>query len=264
MVLKEPGKRMDISEARASERERERINDLVQLVPDGTRSALDVGARDGFLSIALASRVEHICALDLIAPEVAHPQVSVVTGNAAKLGFADESFDAVVCAEVLEHIASPMLEQACSEMVRVSRYALLIGVPFWQDTRFGRLTCNTCGQHNPPWGHVNTFDEQRLQQLFPDLRMASVSFIGRNRDRTNFVSAALNDWAGNPWGPYWQEESCVACGARMVPRTNRRWVGRAASKAAYALNQLQRSLVAPKPTWIHVLFRKRNAPPRNL
>lgn len=248
--------RMDIAEARSSPREGERIANLLGLVPPGLMTALDVGARDGFLSVAMTAKVAQVVALDLVEPEVSHPQVSVMAGDATGLSFPEGCFDLVLCAEVLEHIASPALEQVCRELARVSRRFVLIGVPFEQDTRYGRLTCQACGHHNPPWGHVSTFDERRLRTLFADLRVLEISFAGLDRNRTNFISAALNDLACNPWGPYWQEEACIACGARLERPTDRGLVGRVASKTAHVLNVLQRTCMRPRPTWIHVLFEK--------
>lgn len=248
--------RMDIAEARSSPRERDRIASLMDMVPVDVTSALDVGARDGYLSIELTKKAGNVVALDLMPTRIDHPRITAVAGDVTRLAFADETFDLVLCAEVLEHIASPVLEVACRELLRVSRRCVLIGVPYLQDTRVGRLTCQACGHHNPPWGHVSTFDEARLAGLFEGATVAKIAFSGENRDCTNPVSAALNDWAGNPWGPYWQEEGCVACGARMLPPANRGPLGRLASKAAFMLNALQKHWVEPRATWIHMLFTK--------
>lgn len=250
--------RMDIAEARSSPSERSRIDDLVRLVPSDLELGLDVGARDGFLSRRLVEKVQHVYALDLVRPEVDHPRITAVKGDATQLVFPDGRFDLVMCAEVLEHIPSPALEAVCLELCRVSSRYVLIGVPFEQDTRVGRLTCHACGHRNPPWGHVSTFSRQRLVDLFGGLRMRDTSFVGAHKNRTNFVAAALNDFAGNPWGPYWQEERCIACGARFEGPPPRRSgsLQRIASKTAYVINAVQRIVSRPKPVWIHVLFEK--------
>jgi hypothetical protein len=250
--------RIDLAEARRSRRESDRIANLIDLIPAGLSVALDVGARDGFLSVAMTDKVARVVALDLVEPEIQHPRVTVVAGDANQLLFADGSFDLVLCAEVLEHIPPADLEKVCRELARVSGRYVLIGVPFRQDTRFGRLTCQACGRRNPPWGHVNSFDESRLHELFGQLNVIATRFVGSNRNRTNFVSAALNDLAGNPWGFYRQEETCIACGARFEAPTNRTVASRIASKAAYLLDSVQHALSRPRPTWIHVLFEKRD------
>ena len=72
-----------------------------------------------------------------------------------------------------------------------------------------------CGKTNPPWGHVNIFDEQ--SSLFPRCSLNKTPFVGSTNDRTNPLSAWLMDIAGNPWGVYEQDEPCIHCGKRISP-----------------------------------------------
>ena len=102
---------MDIAEARSSPVKREHIANLMEMVPAGVSTALDVGARDGFFRWRSPKRRTRVVALDLVPPVVSHPQVEAVTGDATQLAFADETFDLVLCAEVLEHFESPTLEK---------------------------------------------------------------------------------------------------------------------------------------------------------
>jgi hypothetical protein len=162
----------------------------------------------------------------------------------------------VLCAEVLEHIPEPGMTAACRELSRVARQYVLVGVPYRQDTRVGRMTCRSCGAKNPPWGHVNTFDREQIEALFSELEAVEWSFVGTTRDRTNWVSVLLNDLGGNPWGTYEQDEPCVHCGAKLVRPANRTLPQRLASKAAHVANKLYSPFVRPRPNWVHVLFRK--------
>ncbi len=100
--------------------------------------ALDVGARDGFISRLLAGHFPFVTALDLELPSIDHERVQSVKGNIAALDFPDASFDLVFCAEVLEHIPKDLLGTACRELARVSKEYVLIGVPYKQDIRVGR------------------------------------------------------------------------------------------------------------------------------
>ncbi len=187
--------------------ERARVESLIRLLP-GSDNAIDVGARNGDISLRLVERFAQITALDLIKPRVIHPKVRPIQGNAASMEFDDEAFESVLCAEVLEHLEPETLVNVCHELSRITRTNLLVGVPYRQDTRVGRTTCLTCGQRNPPWGHVNTFDEQSLVQLFPDLKCVTVEHVGTGDGRTNWLSALLMDFAGNPYGTYDQDEAC--------------------------------------------------------
>jgi SAM-dependent methyltransferase len=247
---------MDLHAYRQSEREKARTADLLRLLPKGRESVLDIGARDGHFSKLLTEHFRCVTALDLTKPTFECPGVETVAGDATKLQFQDNSFDCVFCAEVLEHV--PAIEQACREIARVARHEIIIGVPFRQDTRLGRTTCRSCGRTNPPWGHVNEFDENRLRELFPDLSVLDQSSVGINRQSTNGFSTFLMDLAGNPWGTYTQEEPCLYCGAVLVPPSDRRplW-SRACSSLAFRINHLQSTLSTPHPNWIHMVFSKR-------
>ena len=219
-------------------------------------SALDVGARGGAISLRLTEGFDEVVALDLVEPPVVHHRIRAVKGDATQMQFPDDSFDSVLCAEMLEHLPSPLLERACRELARVTRRSLVVGVPYKQDIRIGRTTCFTCGKPNPPWGHVNSFDEDSLRRLFPDLEWARVQYVGTSEPSTNKVSAFLMDLAGNPYGSYDQEEACVHCNARMLPAGPPSLLRRLVVKPAIFLQTLQRPFVTPHANWIHVLLTK--------
>ena len=214
--------RVDLSAYRASPTEQMRIGDLLGHTPSSGGVALDVGARDGYLSVLLAERFERVIALDLVLPEASVPRVTWVQADAVQLPFPDGAIDFVLCAEVLEHLPTSILPRVCAELERVCSGDILVGVPYREDNRVGRTTCRSCGGTNPPWGHVNSFDESRLQRLFARCEVKATSFVGESRQRTNAISVALLDLAGNPFGTYAQEEPCIHCGRALTgppPRT---------------------------------------------
>lgn len=244
----------DLEQYRQSELEQARSADLLRLLPRGRRSVLDVGARDGYFSRLLTDYFETVTALDLEKPPFQIPRVWPVAGDVTRLQFPDSSFDAVFCAEVLEHVSA--LEQACRELTRVARHEIVLGVPYRQDIRVSRTTCRSCGKANPPWAHVNSFDEKKLRKLFPGAVLQATSFIGTNSSVTNPVSTMLMDWGGNPWGSYEQDEPCIHCGAALVAPNGRSAMKRVCSGIAARLNRLQASLSRPHANWIHVVFVK--------
>lgn len=250
---------MDLSEYRNSAREKQRIADLMGLVPGDIDTALDIGARDGFISKLLAERLSRVTALDLEQPSISHEKVHCVKGDVTALEFPDASFDLVFCAEVLEHIPTPLLGKACSELSRVSNRYLLIGVPYKQDIRLGRTTCQACNKMNPPWGHVNSFDEDRLRTLFPGCTVAKQSFVGTADAGTNSISCLLMDLAGNPYGTYSQDEPCVHCGEPLKSPAERNLLQRVLTRAAHYARSVQTPFVKPHPNWVHLLLDKQMA-----
>lgn len=247
---------MELSKYRNSPTEQARTGDLMAMLPSGLRRALDVGARDGHLSRLLADRMPQVVALDLEQPEIDDARIECVQGDATALSFKSGEFDLVLCAEVLEHLPGSTLERACAELARVSGQYLLIGVPYRQDLRVGRSTCQHCGAKNPPWGHVNSFDEHRLDSLFPGYRIARMSYVGRASAPTNALAALLMDMAGNPYGTYVQQEGCVACGKQLGVPPPRTVLQRCLTRAAETVRRAQRPFARQRPNWIHVLFEK--------
>lgn len=250
---------MDLSVYRASASEQERTRDLLALAPVRGATALDIGARDGHFSVRLAERFDRVIALDLTRPTIVHPRVVCVEGNAAKLEFADDSVDFVFCAEVLEHIPPTILPTVCRELERVCRGDILIGIPYKQDLRIGRTTCSSCGGKNPPWGHVNTFDEQRLRRLFPRCVVRSTTFVGRKSEATNALAVALMDLAGNPFGTYAQEEPCIHCGRSLTAPRERTLNQQVLTKLAFIAQRASSNFARPRGNWMHMLFAKQGA-----
>lgn len=245
---------MDLEQYRQADSEKERLQDLLRLLPQGKQSLLEIGARDGYHSRLLTGHFETVTALDLEKPDFTIDRVVPVRGDVTDLQFPDNHFDCVLCAEVLEHI--PAVEKAASEISRVARGEVIIGVPYRQDIRCAKLTCRACGKVNPPFGHVNTFDEERLRALFPRLRVAEFSFAGTNYLRTNAFSSWLMTAGGNPWGTYFQDEPCIHCGARLEAPASRSLAQKISAALAYRIDRWQRFFTKPIPAWIHVLFQK--------
>ncbi|HZT60934.1 MAG TPA: class I SAM-dependent methyltransferase [Pyrinomonadaceae bacterium] len=249
---------MNLNEYRSSSAEKERTADLLRLMPASGSTALDIGARDGHFSLLLAERFEKVFALDLTKPAITHPKVECVRGDAAALEFPNRSFDFVFCAEVLEHIPPPALSKVCGEIERVTNGQILIGVPYKQDIRVGRTTCYSCMGKNPPWGHVNSFDERRLESLFPACVLKTISFVGTNSEQTNAVSAALMDIAGNPYGTYAQDEPCIHCGKALEPPPERTAAKKVLTRLAFWSQHATGVFSKPRGNWMHVLLSRRD------
>ncbi len=248
----------DLSEYRNSDSEKERIADLIGLLPENIETILDIGARDGFLSKLLAERCSRVTALDLEKPSICHNKIQCVKGNITTLDFPDKYFDLVFCAEVLEHLPGNLLSRACAEVTRVSNRYVIIGVPYKQDIRIGRTTCQVCGKKNPPWGHLNSFDENRLLDLFPQCNVVKWSFIGTTDIRSNFIACILLDFAGNPYGTYSQAEPCVHCNSSLKLPPERTTPQKILTRLAFWAKSVQKPFLKPHPNWVHVLLEKQD------
>lgn len=97
-------------------------------------SILDVGCGEGFTLEKLRERNigEHLEGVDYLDLAIKlgkkeHPQLKLKTGSIYDLDYKDNSFDVVICSEVLEHIDDPA--KGLAELVRVSKKYCVLSVP---------------------------------------------------------------------------------------------------------------------------------------
>lgn len=98
------------------------------------KSILDVGAGEGFTLQRLkdnnvGEKLEGIEYMDdaILLAKKLHPQLTIKKGDIYKLPYKDNSFDVVICSEVLEHLEDP--SAALEELKRVTKKYLFLSVP---------------------------------------------------------------------------------------------------------------------------------------
>lgn len=94
---------------------------------------LEVGCGEGYLAdhlLRTAPSITHLEACDLsidLVPQELRSRISFSVGSVYELQYAAQSFDLVVCCEVLEHLTDPMA--AMRELARVARSHVLMSTP---------------------------------------------------------------------------------------------------------------------------------------
>ncbi len=134
------------------------------------RRVLDAGCGEGFVTHFLAQQNPDlsITSVDLSPEAVAYAQqhfgdhASFRAGSLYKLPFSDNSFDTVLCSEVLEHLEDTT--GAVRELKRVARRYVLLTVP--REPYFKAL--NDLGRRlgiSPDPGHVNFWTKKSFQDF---------------------------------------------------------------------------------------------------
>jgi 2-polyprenyl-3-methyl-5-hydroxy-6-metoxy-1,4-benzoquinol methylase len=97
-------------------------------------SILDVGCGEGFTlerlrKAKIGKQLEGVDYLDLAIKlgKKEHPQLTLKKGSIYDLKYKANSFDVVICSEVLEHVDDP--EKGFEELVRVSKKYVVLSVP---------------------------------------------------------------------------------------------------------------------------------------
>lgn len=94
--------------------------------------------------------------------------------NAANLPFQDQSFDAVVASDVLEHVPPQCRNAVIQEALRVSRKVAIFGFPsgtlaFEYDEKLARVY-DSCRQPRPVWLEEHFCHGFPSEDLFNDLK----------------------------------------------------------------------------------------------
>ncbi len=115
------------------------LNNFLKTVVKTTKplhieTVLDAGCGEGFTLDHLQKEkigkvfegIEYDGQAVLLA-NVMYPKIKIIKGDIYKLPYKNNSFDLVICTEVLEHLENP--KKAYRELLRVSRKYVLISVP---------------------------------------------------------------------------------------------------------------------------------------
>lgn len=109
-------------------------NLLILISSKKVNSILDVGCGEGFTLNRLKTNsigeklegIEYSKEAIAIGKKI-YPEIKITKGNIYKLPYKDNSFDLVLCTEVLEHLEDP--QKGLRELIRVSKKDLVVSVP---------------------------------------------------------------------------------------------------------------------------------------
>lgn len=134
---------------------------------------LNIGVGDGsFERLSLKNGI-NIYSLDPSEKSINQLKEKLNLGDKAKVGYSQEIpfennfFDVVVMSEVLEHLSDDILEKTLPEIRRVLKDSgLFIGtVPARENLNESIAVCPECACRFHRWGHVQSFDNNRLRNL---------------------------------------------------------------------------------------------------
>ena len=134
---------------------------------------LNIGVGHGGLEMMLLERGIAVYCLDPSEKAIATIQKKLGSNQNARVGYSNAipfeagKFDAVVMTEVLEHLDTGTLVETLQEVKRVLRPdgRFMGTVPADENLLESRVMCPHCGVPFHRWGHVQSFDQQRLGAL---------------------------------------------------------------------------------------------------
>lgn len=184
------GELWDLSRYETSPEQRLRARVIASFIAPDTESVLDVGCGNGFVTRQLTAG--RVLGLDPSPEALERFEGESVLGSAEALPFDDRSFEAVVCAEVLEHLPQDVFVKAARELDRVARRAIVVGVPYRQDLRTGMRRCADCGVRYHVELHQRSFSgPEAIARLLSGWRVQAVTLLGSQRRIRSEIFRAL-------------------------------------------------------------------------
>lgn len=149
------------------------------------RTILNIGTGNGWVERVTNSLGWHAVSLD--PSEIAIQRLSCysVDGTISiieSMPFRANSFDAIFCSEVFEHLSTAQLRAGVQEIFHVlASGGYLIGtVPFNEDLQLGQTMCPECGSVFHRWGHHQSFTIDRMRSLIEQAGLIPVRLEKRS------------------------------------------------------------------------------------
>jgi SAM-dependent methyltransferase len=193
-----------------SNQEKKRLSVTLSLVPQNVETILDVGCGDGRITNELAHKY-NIIGMDISREALRHVKMRKVLAKIEQIPFQKQSFDLILCTEVIEHLHDTILCKAIREIERVSKKYIFLTVPFKENLYAGMTKCNNCGEEFHIFNHFQSFSPKRLASLFPSFRPVNLIPLGSDREYNNKLLLFLIRKLGFKWNGN-RRALCPRCG----------------------------------------------------
>ena len=225
---------------------KERLAAIKSFIPGNVASILDAGCGNGIISNSLLDEY-NITGIDSSAEALKYVKCRNLQASVTQIPFPDNSFDLVMCNEVLEHLDNHSLMQVINELKRVANKYILISVPHREQLGSLFYRCADCGYTGHAYGHLQSFSLESLNKLFAkEFKYTRYLVFGpQTRDFIPFL-LHLKKHTFHQWFRPFPECRCSQCNSSHFQ----------ASKSIFtkAINLLNIMLSPGRPFWLMVLY----------
>lgn len=225
-----------------------RIEVIRRLIPNDVSSILDAGCGNGLITNAFVDNYQ-ITGIDTSSEALKYLRCPAQQASVTAIPFSNDSFDLVMCNEVLEHLNTASLIMAISELKRVSSKYILISVPHKEQLENLLSRCAICGFTEHPYGHRQSFGMDILNSyLKPEYEIVSHDIFGP--PTRNFIPLLLRIKQNvfHQWFQPYANCTCSRCGSTSFQNSR--------SVFTKLINGQNKVLVRSRPYWLMVLYKK--------
>lgn len=155
----------------ASRHEARRLHETIaSRVPDAAKNILDVGCGNAWVAQQFCPKGVAVVSMDIAFKNPAKalelypfPNHFALVADVYALPFPPDSFDCIIAAEIIEHVADPRLFLECLLQVLRPGGKLIVTTPF--DEQIPYSLCIHCNRPTPQHAHLHRFSKDTLAQL---------------------------------------------------------------------------------------------------
>jgi SAM-dependent methyltransferase len=224
----------------------ERVSLTLNLVPTEILSVLDMGCGDGTL-IEMLSADYFKAGLDIshnVLKRVQEKKKALALASA--IPFPKNSFDLVLCTEVIEHLEQEEFELTLVELQRVAKKYIIVTVPYLEDLKSKETRCPNCSFVYHIHLHLRNFNFDGLSYLFSDFRLKTCRYSNVHEKSFPRWLLKLRRKIGRRWE--WDENLlCPHCGFKNHQRPKR-------SMLSITTSILAECFGKKAPKWVACLY----------
>lgn len=161
-------------ETAAGKEELRRLHQAItKHIPKDAKLILDVGCGNGWVAKYFLAKGKNVISMDIalknptkVLKENPGENHAAVVADAYHLPFKKNSFDAIIAAEIMEHVYDPKLFISSLMEVLKPDGKLVITTPYNEKIEY--FLCVHCNKPTPKNAHLHSFNEKSIVNLIPE------------------------------------------------------------------------------------------------
>ncbi len=190
---------------------KQKIELLLDIIPTDVKTILDVGCGNGAITNIL-SKTYNVTGVDGSKFALKHVKCQKkINASIKDLDLKSNSFDLVLCSEVLEHLSEDEFSGSLNKIKNLSRKYVLITAPNAETLRKRFVKCTKCGYEFNAYYHFRSLNKEVLKSLFKEYNLIFYTTCGKKYRYYNNTLAHIKQSFGNGWWETDEKFFCPRC-----------------------------------------------------